>query len=68
MLGSQWPIADAAVAPFFAHHELAFRHDIGNVAEGAGRKVYSEVFENKAFARLKEYLRDMKATPDETVR
>ncbi|KAI9462909.1 hypothetical protein BJY52DRAFT_1115946, partial [Lactarius psammicola] len=53
VLGGQWSIADDAAVPFLRYIELMLQHDIVNFAEEAERRAYGEVFEEKAFARLR---------------
>ena len=54
-VGEQFTIADAAFAPFIARWDLLLRNDIGKFAEGAGLRVYQELFKSERFARLQKY-------------
>jgi len=58
-VGSEYTIADAALAPFFGRVELLLRNDVGAFAVGEGKKGYAQLFEGQKFSRLQQYFKDV---------
>jgi len=58
-VGSEYTIADAALAPFLGRLELLLKNDIGAFATGEGRKGHAQIFEGQKFARLQQYFKDI---------
>lgn len=56
-----WSIADAAITPFFARAEVAFKNDIGKFAEGQGRSTWAKVENDDKYARFRKYFNDIKS-------
>ncbi|KAI9439575.1 glutathione S-transferase [Lactarius indigo] len=54
-VGDHFTIADAAIAPFLGRWELYFRNDLGKFEEGAGLRVYEELFRSERFRRFQKY-------------
>lgn len=59
--GSQFTVADAAVAPFLGRTDLLLRNEYGKYTLGEGNKVHKEIFEGEKFARLQQYFKDITA-------
>ncbi|KAF5351189.1 hypothetical protein D9756_008183 [Leucocoprinus leucothites] len=51
----EWSIADAAVTPFLARAELAFKNDLGAFDEGDGKRVYETLQTDPMFERFRKY-------------
>ncbi|KAF8261501.1 hypothetical protein EI94DRAFT_1780222 [Lactarius quietus] len=54
-VGDHFTIADAAIAPLLGRWQLHFQNDIGKYAQGAGLRVYDELFKSERFARFQKY-------------
>ncbi|KAH9477357.1 putative glutathione S-transferase DHAR1, cytosolic [Psilocybe cubensis] len=57
----EWSIADAAITPFFARAEVAFKNDIGKFANGAGQSTWAKVENDDKYARFRKYFNDIKS-------
>lgn len=60
-IGSDFTIADAAVAPFFARLEVALKGDYGAYSEGEGPKAYETLQTDPKYSRYRKYFADIKA-------
>lgn len=58
----EWSNADSAVAPFLLRAELLLKNDLGAYPAGEGKKIY-EALQGAQFARLRQYLKDVKEHP-----
>ena len=57
----EWSIADAAVTPFFARAEVAFKNDIGKYEEGKGKATWTKLETDEKYARFRKYFSDVKS-------
>lgn len=57
----EWSIADAAVTPFFARAEVAFKNDVGKYEEGKGKATWAKVETDEKYARFRKYFADLKS-------
>lgn len=60
--GSALTIADMAAAPFLGRIYMLLAHELGNYPLGEGKKAL-DVLKGERFARLNEYMEDIKAQP-----
>ncbi|KAG6820214.1 hypothetical protein H0H93_003868 [Arthromyces matolae] len=60
-IGSQFTIADAAVAPFFARVEVILAEDAGSFDAGVGPKTLEVLNQDPKFERYRRYFADIKA-------
>ena len=60
--GDTLTLADMAFAPFVARTYLLLSVDLGKFPAGEGKKAY-EILTSPRFARLQQYLKDIKANP-----
>lgn len=61
LLGDQFTIADAAVAPFLGRAEVALSNDFGKYPVGEGKKVWETLSTSPKYARFWKYFQDLKA-------
>ncbi|KAN0132420.1 hypothetical protein V8E53_009846 [Lactarius tabidus] len=54
-VGDHFTIADAAIAPFLGFWDVFLPNDLGKFPEGAGPRLYQELFQSARFARLQKY-------------
>jgi len=59
-VGPEFTIADASIAPFLARVEVVLRNDIGAYDEGTGREAWQALQKDAKYARIREYLGDLK--------
>lgn len=57
----EWSIADAAVTPFFARAEVAFKNDLGKYEEGKGKATWAKLETDEKYARFRKYFADLKS-------
>lgn len=57
----EWSIADAAVTPFFARAEVAFKNDLGQYEEGKGKATWVKLETDEKYARFRKYFADLKS-------
>ena len=57
----EWSIADAAVTPFFARAEVAFKNEIGKYEEGKGKATWAKHETDEKYARFRKYFADLKS-------
>ncbi|KAA1478693.1 glutathione S-transferase [Dentipellis sp. KUC8613] len=62
-IGSEFSIADAAIAPFIGRADVFFGNDLGRYPVGEGLKIHKQLFESPEFARLQQYWKDISARP-----
>ncbi|KAJ3567066.1 hypothetical protein NP233_g6604 [Leucocoprinus birnbaumii] len=55
----EWSIADAAVTPFLARADLAFKNDLGAYNKGEGKKAYEILQTDPKFQRFRKYFTDV---------
>jgi len=61
VIGPDFTIADAAIAPFLARVEVVLKHDVGKFDAGTGPKAYDALVSDSKFARYRKYFDSIKA-------